>query len=93
MSRHIIDHARNESDPHSGVDRLRSYIEIERRAGMHPAISALRKRPAMRGQQSVRLEEYARIARGEPRGVRLDGEAVAESDLVAVMVPPTAGWP
>jgi hypothetical protein len=32
---------------------------------MHPAIATLRQRPALRGEQSVRLEEYARIARGE----------------------------
>lgn len=65
MSRHIIDHAPTKSDPQSGGERLRSYLEIERRAGMHPAIATLRQRPALRGEQSVRLEEYGRIARGE----------------------------
>ncbi|WP_376876273.1 hypothetical protein [Albirhodobacter sp. R86504] len=65
MSRHIMDQARPEPNATHAGERLRCYVEIERRSGMHPAIRALHKRPATRGTDPLRLEQFARIERGQ----------------------------
>jgi hypothetical protein len=61
MTRHVIDHARQ---PVEG-NRTRTYLEIDRRSGMHPAVKALHQRPTAQAAESSRLKEYTRIERGE----------------------------
>ncbi|SIS87543.1 hypothetical protein [Phaeovulum vinaykumarii] len=60
MSRHITDHDRT----HEG-DRAKAYAEIERREGVHPAVKELNKRPTGVTGEGKRVEEFARIERGE----------------------------
>ena len=49
----------------TGNGRLRAYVTQERRSGLHPAISALHRRPHGReGDESRKASEYARIERG-----------------------------
>lgn len=44
--------------------RMRSYLELDRRAGLHPAVKALVSRPEGRAPENTRARAYARIARG-----------------------------
>lgn len=60
MTRHIIDH----SAPQAGGPRVKAYLEIDRRKGVHPAVKALSKRPATRSEASRKITEYTRIERG-----------------------------
>lgn len=47
-----------------GTARLREFTRHERESGMHPAIMALRSRPATRAEENRKFVEYARIERG-----------------------------
>ncbi|AUM75381.1 hypothetical protein [Paracoccus jeotgali] len=48
-----------------GSGRLRAFTVKERESGLHPTILILHRRPHQRSQQDSRkLGEYARIARG-----------------------------
>ena len=48
-----------------GATRLREFTRHERESGMHPAIMALRSRPAARAEENRKFVEYARIERGQ----------------------------
>ncbi|TKD17692.1 hypothetical protein FBT96_13360 [Rhodobacter capsulatus] len=61
MTRSIIDHAEQAAE---GA-RMRQFLEIDRRGGMHPAVDALVRRPAERSEAKVR--EFLRIDREEAR--------------------------
>lgn len=61
MTRHVIDHAHQ---PDKG-NRTRTYLEMDRRAGMHPAVRALHQRAPDRAEENSRLKEFVRIERGE----------------------------
>ena len=61
MTRSIIDHAEQAAE---GA-RMRQFLEIDRRSGMHPAVDALVRRPAERSEAKVR--EFLRIDREEAR--------------------------
>lgn len=61
MTRHVIDHARRTDEE----TRTRTYLEMDRRAGMHPAVRALHQRAPERSDENSRLKEFARIERGE----------------------------
>lgn len=59
MSKHV------KAAPRSpGKNRLREFARQERESGMHPAISILRSRPAMRGAENRKTAEFLRIDRG-----------------------------
>lgn len=60
MSRHVMDHETRRSEG----TRVRIYLEMDRRNGLHPAIRALSQRAPTRGDQGRKLREYARIERG-----------------------------
>lgn len=59
----MIKHVKDPPRSH-GQNRLREFTRQEREAGMHPAISALRSRPVMRGAENRKTAEYLRIDRG-----------------------------
>jgi hypothetical protein len=62
MTKHVLDRART-----TGDSRTRSYLEAERREGLHPATKALirRERPA----SASKTRAFLTIARkGEGRG-------------------------
>jgi len=61
MTRSIIDHAEQKAE---GV-RIRQFLDIDRRDGMHPVVAELSKRPAERSAAKVR--EFLRIDREETR--------------------------
>ena len=60
MTRHITDH----SEPQAEGTRVKTYLDIDRKKGLHPAVQALSKRPATRGEASRKIREYTRIERG-----------------------------
>ncbi|KEO56025.1 hypothetical protein [Thioclava pacifica] len=59
MSRHIIDHAKPKSDG----SRLKRFLELQRREGVHPAILELSKReqPA----NGARMKQFLKIERAK----------------------------
>lgn len=61
MTRSIIDHAEQAAEG----SRMRQFLDIDRRGGVHPAVDALVRRPAERSEAKVR--EYLRIDREEAR--------------------------
>lgn len=49
----------------TGNGRMRAFLQQDRRSGLHPAITALHRRPHLRaGDDSRKISEYARIERG-----------------------------
>lgn len=63
MTRHITDHA----EPQAEGARMKHFLDLARKEGVHPAVRELNERPAERGARKV--QEYLRIDRAE----RLDG--------------------
>lgn len=59
MSRHIIDH----SAPKAEGSRVKHFLELARREGVHPVVAGMSKRPLSRTARKV--EEFLRIERGE----------------------------
>ncbi|MDV7270338.1 hypothetical protein RYZ20_05440 [Thioclava sp. A2] len=45
--------------------RMKAYLELDRRAGLHPAVKALVSRPEGRTHENTRARAYARIERGQ----------------------------
>lgn len=62
MTRHIIDHARPEAE---GA-RVRHFLDLARKEGLHPAIKELNQRPADRSARKV--QEFLRIDMEERAG-------------------------
>lgn len=60
MTRHIIDHAAPKADG----TRVKHFLDLARKEGVHPAVQELGQRPAERGARKV--QEYLRIDREEP---------------------------
>lgn len=61
MGRHIIDRA----TPRAEGTRVKTYLDMDRKSGLHPAIRILSQRPATRGDEGRKLREFARIERGQ----------------------------
>ena len=59
MTRHIIDHAA----PKAEGARVKHFLDLARKEGVHPAVQDLNQRPADRGARKV--HEYLRIDREE----------------------------
>jgi hypothetical protein len=59
MSRHITDHARSASE---GA-RLKRFLDLQRKEGVHPAVQELSKRS--HGNSGARVTQYVRIERHE----------------------------
>ena len=55
MTRHIIDHA----DPKAEGARVKHFLDLARKEGLHPAIKELNQRPAERSARKV--QEFLRI--------------------------------
>ncbi|MCE5973437.1 hypothetical protein LZA78_08095 [Sinirhodobacter sp. WL0062] len=63
MTRHITDHAA----PKAEGTRTERFVDIERKKGIHPAVTELNQRPADRGARKV--QEYLRIDREQKDAV------------------------
>lgn len=59
MSRHIIDRAQ----PKAEGSRVKRFLELQRREGIHPAIKELSKRS--RPESGARMTQFLRIERAE----------------------------
>ncbi|WP_417809210.1 hypothetical protein [Thioclava sp.] len=59
MSRHIIDHARSTSE---GA-RLKRFLDLQRKEGIHPAVQELSQRS--HENSGARITQYVRIERHE----------------------------
>ena len=57
MTRHLIDHAA----PQAEGPRMKHFLELARKEGLHPAIRALNQRPQIRSGRKV--AEFLRVAR------------------------------
>jgi hypothetical protein len=61
MTRSILDHA----EPEAEGSRVREFLDIERREGLHPAVQDLSQRPA--GRSGRKVQEFLRIDREEAK--------------------------
>ena len=59
MTRHIIDHA----DPQAEGARVKHFLDLARKEGIHPAVRELNQRPAERSVRKV--QEFLRIDKEE----------------------------
>ena len=59
MTKHIIDH----NAPKAEGTRVKEFLDIDRKSGVHPAVKELSQRPAERGD--AKTKEFLRIERGE----------------------------
>lgn len=62
MTRHIIDHAESRAE---GA-RVRHFLDLARKEGLHPAVQDLSQRPAERSARKV--QEFLRIDLQERAG-------------------------
>jgi hypothetical protein len=62
MTRHVIDHAA----PKAEGARVKHFLDLARKEGVHPAILGLNQRPAERSARKV--QEFLRIESAERAG-------------------------
>ncbi|HEY0214724.1 MAG TPA: hypothetical protein VGC40_14290 [Paenirhodobacter sp.] len=60
MTRHLLDR----TTPQTEGARLKHFIELARREGIHPAIHELGQRPVL-GRSARKVQEFLRIERQE----------------------------